>query len=70
MNVSKKPLRIFEAFAGIGAQRKALNNISRKFEVKGMAEWFVPAIIGYEAIHNNLSHENVDKTTVERTFNV
>jgi hypothetical protein len=38
MNVSKKPLKIFEAFAGIGAQRKALSNISRKIQVQGMAE--------------------------------
>jgi DNA (cytosine-5)-methyltransferase 1 len=59
MNNVVKKLRIFEAFAGIGAQRKALENINKKYEVVGLAEWFVPAIVAYEAIHNRLA-ENID----------
>ena len=38
----------------MGAQRKALNNIKTKYDVVGMAEWFVPAIVTYQAMHNNL----------------
>ncbi len=53
-------LRVFEAFAGMGAQRKALKNIGANYEIVGMAEWFVPAIITYQAIHNGLE---IDKTT-------
>lgn len=58
-----KVLRIFEAFAGIGAQRKALENIGKKYEVVGMAEWFVPAIISYQAIHNGLTRKLAEEMT-------
>lgn len=55
-------IRVFEAFAGIGAQRKALNKVaSSGFEIIGMAEWHVPAIIMYQAIHNNYSIPKVEK---------
>lgn len=47
-----KVISIFEAFAGIGAQRKALTNIKTNYKVAGLAEWYVPAIISYQAIHN------------------
>ena len=53
-------IRIFEAFAGIGAQRKALNNIKRDYEVVGMAEWFIPAIVSYQAIHNGFTLDDID----------
>lgn len=63
MNKTKvnNKLRIFEAFAGIGAQRKALSNIRAEFEVAGMAEWFVPAIVSYQAIHGKLSLSSMKK---------
>jgi len=48
----KKPLRIFEAFAGIGAQASALKRLDANFEVVGICEWMVDAVIGYDAIHN------------------
>lgn len=50
-----KEIKIFEAFAGIGSQFKALKNISKSMNwtIKhvGMVEWFVDAIIAYVAIH-------------------
>ena len=48
-----KVIRIFEAFAGIGSQRRALDNIKMKYSVSGMAEWFLPAILSYQLIHND-----------------
>ena len=53
-------LKLFEAFAGIGAQRRALDNIKKDYKVVGMAEWYVPAIISYQAIHNNLKIKPID----------
>ncbi|TCG10364.1 DNA cytosine methyltransferase [Mycoplasma marinum] len=58
-----KVIRIFEAFAGIGAQRKALRNIKSNYEVSGMAEWYIPAIVSYQAIHNGFTLSRVDKKT-------
>lgn len=53
---NKKDILLFEAFAGIGAQYKALKNISnkKKWNIvhKGMIEWYVDAIIAYCAIHS------------------
>lgn len=48
----KRTLRIFEAFAGIGAQATALERLGVKFEVVGISDWFVDAIICYDALHN------------------
>lgn len=45
------PLRVFEAFAGIGAQATALERLNANFEIVGISEWMVDAIIGYDAIH-------------------
>lgn len=60
-----KEIRLFEAFAGVGAQYKALKNISKKmdWEIKlvGMIEWFVDAIIGYIAIHCERFNADVEK---------
>lgn len=44
-------LRVFEAFAGIGTQRMALNRLGVEHEVIGMAEIDKYAIKSYEAIH-------------------
>lgn len=50
-----KNIKIFEAFAGIGSQFKALKNIARQRQWNiihsGMIEWYVDAIIAYVAIH-------------------
>lgn len=62
-----KNFRIFECFAGIGAQNKAMGNLLSnkglmdkfkmtnedvKFEVVGTSEWFMEAIIAYDLIHH------------------
>ena len=51
-----KTLRVFEAFAGIGAQYSALENLHEQnsdysFEVVGISEWFINALLAYKAIH-------------------
>jgi DNA (cytosine-5)-methyltransferase 1 len=45
-------LRVFEAFAGIGAQATALKRLGADFEVVGISEWMVDAVICYDAIHH------------------
>lgn len=52
-----KKIRIFETFAGIGAQRKALDKIGQPYEVVGISEWFIDAIIAYDAIHHSPDEE-------------
>lgn len=51
-NRKPKPLRVFEAFAGIGAQATALERLGANFEIVGISEWMVDAIICYDAIHH------------------
>ena len=51
-----KTLRVFEAFAGIGAQYSALKNLANrnpeyKFKVVGISEWFINALLAYKNIH-------------------
>ena len=47
----QKKLRVFEAFAGIGAQAAALKNIGIDFEIVGISDWFIDAIECYSTIH-------------------
>ena len=47
----KKSLRVFEAFAGIGAQASALERIGIDYEIVGISDWFIDAIECYAAIH-------------------
>ena len=47
----KGPLRVFEAFSGIGAQRAALRDLGIPFEIVGTCDWFTDAIVAYDAIH-------------------
>lgn len=52
MNKTKhRNLRVFEAFAGIGAQHSALERMGINFEIVGISEWFIDAIECYAAIH-------------------
>ena len=44
-------IRVFEAFAGIGAQAEALKELGLDYEVVGISEVDESAIKGYEAIH-------------------
>lgn len=46
-------LRVFEAFSGIGAQNAALKSLGVDFEVVGTSDWFVNAIIAYDALHSD-----------------
>ena len=53
-----KDIKVFEAFAGIGAQHKALKNLKdakeiESFEIVAISEWDMWANIAYEAIHHN-----------------
>ena len=51
-----KLIKLFEAFAGIGSQYKALTNISKRkkweIEVVGIIEWFIPAICAYIELYS------------------
>ncbi len=46
-----KKLRVFEAFAGIGAQHSALKRANINFEIVGISEWLINALLTYDAIH-------------------
>ena len=64
-----KKIKLFEAFAGIGSQYRALNNISKKknwnIEVVGMIEWFLPAISSYIEIHDGLNFQKMKKSNLK-----
>jgi len=51
-NKNLKPLRVFEAFAVIGAQATALKRLGANYEIVGISEWMVDAVITYDAIHH------------------
>ena len=44
---SKRKLRVFEAFAGIGAQAAALKKLNIDYEIVGISDWFIDAIECY-----------------------
>ncbi|MDY5249154.1 MAG: DNA (cytosine-5-)-methyltransferase [Bacilli bacterium] len=46
-------LKVFEAFAGIGAQASALKRLNIDYEVVGISEWFIDAILCYDQIQND-----------------
>lgn len=50
-NNKQKKLRVFEAFAGIGAQASALKRMNINYEIVGISDWFIDAIECYAAIH-------------------
>ena len=51
IKMSKKKLKVFEAFAGIGAQASALKRLNIDYEIVGISDWFIDAIECYAAIH-------------------
>ncbi|AWX69413.1 DNA (cytosine-5-)-methyltransferase [[Mycoplasma] anseris] len=63
MSLKRRKLKIFEAFAGIGAQHKAISLLNQNspinFEVVGVSDWDIKATIAYAAIHHNLHPNNV-----------
>lgn len=60
---NSKKLRVFETFAGIGAQHKALQYIKENYgydyKVVATSEWDIFANISYSAIHNNSDINNI-----------
>ena len=50
-------LRVFEAFSGIGAQNAALKSLGVSYMVVGTSDWFVNAVIAYDALHSDKSEE-------------
>lgn len=71
----QKKLRVFETFAGIGAQHKALENIKKKsngkfdYEVVAISEWDISALLVYNAIHGlNTKTLKANKDLTHMTF--
>jgi DNA (cytosine-5)-methyltransferase 1 len=52
MAKGKRKLKVFEAFAGIGAQSVALRRAKIPFVSVGISEWFIDAIISYDALNH------------------
>jgi DNA (cytosine-5)-methyltransferase 1 len=56
-----KKLRIFETFAGIGAQNKAFKNVAKKHNVEiesaGISEWYIDAIVAYAKTHHKKEYD-------------
>jgi len=65
MRSKKKPLRVFEAFAGIGAQASALKRLNIDYEIVGISDWFIDAIECYAAIHCGEKQVEVPQTKAE-----
>lgn len=62
----KKPIRLIELFAGIGAQAKALEILGVPFEHYKICEWAAPSIRAYNAIHiKDTTDYSKDKTKQE-----
>ena len=51
-----KPIRLFEAFSGIGTQHMALKNLGLDIELVGISEIDKYAIQSYEAIHGKVKN--------------
>ncbi len=51
--MKEKKLKVFEAFAGIGAQASALKRLNINYEIVGISEWFTEAILCYDQIQND-----------------
>ena len=60
----KKEIVLYEAFAGIGAQWKALKNSSEKLNIKvtniGSCEWYIDALISYISIHYGILNSEIN----------
>ncbi|VEU70089.1 DNA (cytosine-5-)-methyltransferase [Mycoplasmopsis glycophila] len=58
-------IRVFEAFAGIGAQHKSISWVNKykksEFEVVATSDWDIRAIISYASIHNGLNESKIKK---------
>lgn len=63
-----KKLKVFEAFAGIGAQASALKRLNINYEIVGISEWFIEAILCYDQIQNDGKPE-IELPTKEEQIN-
>ena len=65
--IIKKPIRLIELFAGIGAQSKALEVLKANFESYKIAEWSKESIKAYTYIHHysGIDYEKVIKEYVK-----
>lgn len=61
-----KKIKVFEAFAGIGAQSAAFKKANIDYEVVGISEWFINALLAYDAIHHSGEPFYCDKTIQEK----
>ncbi|MGX9395768.1 DNA cytosine methyltransferase [Mycoplasma sp. 1573] len=58
-------IRVFEAFAGVGAQHLAAKNVNKKnnakdfFKIVATSDWDVRSNISYAAFYHNLSPQNI-----------
>ena len=48
---TRKAIRVFETFSGIGAQAAALNRMGINYEVVATSDWYINALLAYDAIH-------------------
>lgn len=64
-------LKVFEAFAGIGAQHQALKNIGANFEIVGISEIDKFAIASYNAIHGEVpNYGDISKLDEKEISNI
>lgn len=62
----KKPCRLIELFAGVGAQFKALKMLTDKVESWKICEWAYNSIVAYNAVHiRDFTDYAKDKTKEE-----
>lgn len=67
LDLSNKPIRLIELFAGYGSQSLALDYLGVNYESHKICEWAVPSIIAYKDIHksNDNTDYSKDLTTAE-----
>lgn len=69
-----KKFKVFETFSGIGAQHKALSNLSDKsildYEIIGTSDWDVYAVAAYKAIHfpKHISDDDISEADLKKFF--
>lgn len=68
-----KVLKVFETFAGIGAQHKSIKYVNSQnkdvnFKIVATSEWDARSIITYAAVHNNLDEKTIKKVLKEKNF--
>ncbi len=67
-----KTIHVFETFAGVGAQAKALENLNINFRICGISEIDKDAVVSYAAIHCSLNEklQNFEFPSKEKMISV